>query len=405
MLTNEQNCDKIHQSDYSGRTCKMALREPTTAVIRMGEGATAEAISFIGSRRACAVCDTNTQKFAEEYFPALPRFVFPDGWKATDVNAAHLIDQIKSDGIELLVAVGTGTIHDLTRYSAFHAGVDFISYPTAPSMDGFVSSIAAMTINGQKITYPAKPPVALFAEPAVYQTSPMRLTLAGMGDILGKYISVFDWKVAEAVAGEKVDEDLVKLETDAIDKMLSIDPVSPDFHTAVLEGLVMTGMTIQYFGSSRPASGAEHHLSHIWEMHVINEDVEALHGEKVGVSTLILLRLYKSLLDKHIIFRPKDNNVEYLRTAYGDMAEGIAAENTPDPLANITQEKLDAAAPRIRQLIRELPDPDKLEAFMKSIGAKTEIAQLGLPADSEFLAKTLEFAPYVRRRITLLKLL
>ena len=155
-----------------------------------------------------------------------------------------------------------------------------MSYPTAASMDGFVSSVAAMTIDGRKVTLPSKAPVALFAYPSVFSSAPLRLTLSGVGDILGKYISLFDWRAAHYLMEEVLDDKLIDLINRAIDKMLALDPEDAGFSTAVMEGLVMTGMTIQYHGSSRAASGAEHHLPSLGNaLHVSRQ---TLCGEKVG---------------------------------------------------------------------------------------------------------------------------
>jgi glycerol-1-phosphate dehydrogenase [NAD(P)+] len=274
-------------------------------------------------------------------------------------------------------------------------------------MDGFVSSVAAMTIDGRKATLPSKAPVALFADPAVFSSAPRRLTLSGVGDILGKYISLFDWRTAHWLMDEKLDDDLINLINRAIDKMLALDPDSPGFAEAVMEGLVMTGMTIQYYGSSRPASGAEHHLSHLWEMHCMSEPTDALHGEKVGVSTLIVLDRYKAAPDEDLAaeYIKPEFTKENLFHIYGPLTDGIIGENTPDPLAALTREKIKAVQPEINRMVKELPDTEALRDYMKKIGAVTTLDEIGLPNTPRFKNLSMKYAPYVRRRITLLKIL
>ena len=94
-----------------------------------------------------------------------------------------------------------------SRYACHETKKPFVSFPTAPSVDGFVSGIAAMTIRGRKISYPSTPPVALFADADIYETAPPELTDSGIGDIVGKYVSLFDWKFASLITDETVEEE------------------------------------------------------------------------------------------------------------------------------------------------------------------------------------------------------
>ena len=385
------------------------MKETATKTVFTGLGATEKANAYISAnfagRSGIVVCDENTKRFADSAFPALGQYLLPARHIATDVEGDKLFDRL--DGVGYLIACGSGSLHDITRYAAHRKNIPFISYPTAASVDGFVSSIAAMTVGGRKKTLPSTPPIALFADPEVFSTAPRALTVSGVGDIMGKYISIFDWRVSALVTDDPVDDEIVRLEEKAIDKMLALDPSGGSFTEAVMEGLVMTGMAIQYHGSSLPASGAEHHLSHLWEMHCINDYTPALHGEKVGVSTLIVLDRYKKALDEDFagVFVRPEYTRSRLEPVYGTLTDGIIAENTPDPTAQITREKLSAAMPEIKRLIRELPTVKFVRDYLLALGAKTTLAEIELPDTVEFKRLSLEFAPFVRRRITLLKLL
>ena len=121
-------------------------------------------------------------------------------------------------------------------------------------------------------------------------SAPPELVAAGVGDMLGKYISLFDWKVSSVVTGERFDGDIYMLERDALEKVVSSEPGSPDFGVLLMQCAVASGLAMQAYGSSRPASGSEHHLSHLWEMHCINEPVSALHGEKSGSGDAYIAR-------------------------------------------------------------------------------------------------------------------
>jgi glycerol-1-phosphate dehydrogenase [NAD(P)+] len=376
-----------------------------TSPVIIGDGAAQAARRYIFENfDACdnvlVVCDTNTEAIAISELPGADRHVFP-GDVIADPEVALPLDE-RAANVKALVAVGAGTVHDLTRYCAHKLGLPFVSFPTAASVDGFVSGIAAMTVGGQKLSFPSIPPVALFAEPAVFMSAPQALTAAGVGDMLGKYISLFDWEVSTAVTGERFDAEIYALERDALDRLVAAEPGSPDFGVLLMQALVTSGLAIQAYGNSRPASGSEHHLSHLWEMHCINEPVPALHGEKVGVATLLLLGRYRAMER----FRLKKNvyEWEYLLPVFGHLTDGIIRENLPDPLEGLTQERLDRLAPILRKIVSGLPDPDFVKSYMYGCGCKTAVASLGLPDTPEFIGLTLEFAPYVRRRVTMLKL-
>lgn len=389
----------------------MSLAEPYTKKTVIRGGALKQAREYISSELSgadgVAVCDENTECLAAKAFPGLDRYVFPAGTHAYDTLGDELAEYMKTKGLSFAVAVGSGSVTDLTRYSSHILGVPFISFPTAASVDGFVSSVAAMTIGGRKATLPSTPPIALFADPETYMTAPKRLTASGVCDILGKYISIFDWEAAHYLLGERLNDEIIALERRAVDKVLSLDPKSDSFTTAVMEGLVMTGMAIQYHGSSRPASGAEHHLSHLWEMRLINGEIDALHGEQVGVSTLIVLDRYKHAADEDLSaeYVHPDFSREFLEPVYGPITDGIIGENTPDPLFGLTKDKISAAQPDISRLIEKLPEIDWLRRYMLGLGCKTKLSDIELPDTAAFAAKSLKYAPFVRRRITLLKIL
>ena len=228
---------------------------------------------------ACG-CDWNTEPIASQLL-APERYVFPGDAMADPERRCRKRAAAKPIGQRLAPALSMTLCSVTVRHHLFHC--------PAPNVDGFVSGVAAMTVGGQKITFEAVPPLALFAEPSIFMSAPPELVAAGVGDMLGKYISLFDWKVSSVVTGERFDGDIYMLERDALEKVVSSEPGSPDFGVLLMRALVASGLAMQAYGSSRPASGSEHHLSHLWEMHCINEPVSALHGEKVGVATLILL--------------------------------------------------------------------------------------------------------------------
>ncbi len=376
------------------------------------------------------VADTNTAPIAGEALAkalSLPLIVLPGDAHATEIVCAELQKQLADlpDVPQFYVACGSGSLHDIVRYTACENDIPFYSYPTAASVDGFVSGIAAMTIRGTKVSYPSRPPIALYADPAVFADAPERLTASGVGDLLGKYICLADWKIARILTGEEICPELMALEYAVIDELEAVIAdagdavVTPgDAHTEyvcrVMEGLVLSGLAIQLNGNSRPASGAEHHLSHFWEMARINEDIPALHGEQVGIASLLLLDYYKkaaACIAKPFTYEPEVLFArEKLQPVYRELTDDIIKENQPSgadscSLAKIAEDAPVQTADDIRAVIAELPAYEKLYSEMKLCGCKTTLAEIDLPQTTEFLTQSLRFAPYARNRLTLLKYL
>lgn len=377
-----------------------------------------EYIEKRGFKNPIILCDENTKKFAAELDDITKTLFTVDGHAhATEVYSARAIEFVKESGTDVLIAVGSGSLHDITRYTAYDLKIPFISYPTAASVDGFVSGVAAMTWYGQKLTFESAPPIAVFAVPDVFCTAPNRLTASGVGDVIGKYTSLFDWKVGEILTGEYRCEGICGLEYEAIDAVReAIKNRSPEtereYTVRVMEALLLSGLAMQLTGNSRSASGAEHHMSHLWEMCCINEESEALHGEKVGVGLLHVLREYHDYLAKidtgaiSAIDLDKVFDRAYIEKAYGSLTDVTLRENLPNGKSSLADIRVtDSTVDALLDAAKTLPTAAEAGELLLAAGAPTTNEELHLPAEPEFIEKTLTYAPYVRNRLTLLKVI
>ncbi len=371
-----------------------------------------------GFRNPAVICDENTKEFADGLANITGIVLTLDGHAhATEVYSAQAIEFVKSTGPDVLIACGSGSVHDITRYAAYDCSIPFVSYPTAASVDGFVSGVAAMTWYGQKLTFPSAPPIAVFASPEVFCTAPARLTASGAGDVFGKYTSLFDWKVAKILIGEYYCAGICGLEYEAIDALCDAlkkrnSETEKEYTVKVMEALLLSGLAMQLAGNSRPASGAEHHMSHLWEMHRINPESDALHGEKVGVGLLLVLREYKKYLPEVDVAKiasidlAKVFDRERIEKAYADLTDGILAENLPGGVSSLAGIKVtDETVPAILEAAETLPEAEEVELLLKSAGAPTSTGEIGLLEEKSFIEKSLLYAPYVRNRLTLLKII
>ena len=374
---------------------------------------------YQGWEHPVVVCDENTYEAAGRRACALlpqarPVVLPAENLHADEHGVARLIERLPG-GCGGLLAVGSGTIHDITRFVGAQKSIPFISVPTAASVDGFVSSVAAMTWGGYKKTFPSVPPVAVVADSAVIARAPDRLTRAGMGDLLGKFIALTDWKIACLVTGEYFCDRICRMEEQAVETVLRLGAGCPFGDTAACEklmyGLLLSGFAMQMTGNSRPASGAEHHCSHLWEMEILSPHTDALHGEKVGVGTLLTARAYHAAEAKlrggafslPPYSGPGEEWEELARLAGPARLPGFESENTPDPLATVDAGRLEKSVPAIARLLRAVPEEHTLQTFLQAAGAKCTLEDIGL---AESLREpTLRFSPYVRRRLTFMRLL
>ena len=169
-------------------------------------------------------------------------------------------------------------------------------------MDGYASSGAPLMNGGRKISYTATLPYAIIGDTDIMKNAPMKMILAGYGDIIGKLTALADWKLSHEITGEYYCETIVKLVQKAINKVVDtrfdLAKRDEDAIFYLIEALILTGVAMGLIGVSRPASGAEHMLSHYWEMAVIATGKNPeLHGIKVGIATPIITKIFDEMKD------------------------------------------------------------------------------------------------------------
>ena len=174
---------------------------------------------------------------------------------------------------DLILAVGSGVIQDLCKYVSFFAHVPYMVVATAPSMDGYASASSSMTRDGLKISLPSRSADVIIGDTQILKTAPMHMLRSGLGDMLAKFISIAEWRIAHIITGEYYCEEVAKLIRSAVKKcvdnaegLLAREDAAIE---AVFEGLVIGGVAMNYAGVSRPASGVEHYFSHIWDMRAL----------------------------------------------------------------------------------------------------------------------------------------
>jgi len=227
-------------------------------------------------------------------------FVYSDEEPAADEHRLGELLIACAQKPDCMVSAGSGTLTDITRYVCYLLNIPHVAAASAPSMDGYASSVAPLIRGGAKITFGAKAPDLIVGDPTVLAAAPEPMVAAGFGDLMGKLTAKADWLLGHYLHGEAYCPNIQALVDQAVHSMVNLLEGGIDdrgeYVTKILEGLVHSGAAITLFGFSRPASGAEHHLSHYWEMAALREGrVPALHGLKVGYGTWLILQVYEGV--------------------------------------------------------------------------------------------------------------
>ena len=321
------------------------------------------------------------------------------------------------------VAIGAGTLCDLAKDAASKQKKPLLLYPTAASMNGYTSAIVALKVNGLKRTLPCRPALGVFADPAVVATAPQRMAAAGVADFLSKCSSAADWRAAHLLRGGYYC-DRPREFNDGIQERLfqqadAIGQGEPEGIRLVLEALLLSGFGMVIAGSSAPASGGEHLISHYLDMkHALYETGQDLHGAQVGVATIHTLGLWEKVLaldpaglDTEALFDRQATESEIETNIIDDWGTQVGKE----VLGQWREKRLDRAAfvreidvfksmlPRLREEARrELQPAATVAACIRTCGGPTTPEQLSV--STEEYHKGVARARYLRNRFTILDL-
>jgi len=347
--------------------------------------------------------------------------VLPNHPKASDDTVARVRDAYaKSD---FVIGCGSGTITDIGKSVAHDKGVPFVAVATAPSMNGYASNIAALYRGGVKVTEPITPAVAVIADVDILTAAPMEMICAGLGDALAKPVCNADWKLSNIMRGVhfcgesfEIIRDLEKI---YLTQAASLAARDPDAIAALMEALLYSGIAMVMAGSSAPASGGEHLISHTLDMRAgLLGRAADFHGAQVGIATLVTTRLYESVLKldredvKELLNRrgasaPDSGLEKHIRSFFGPLADNVIAQfaikQLDDAAWEAEREQLYGCWDEIRSAVKPfLMTSAALEEVMTAAGCKTRFDQLGLDVD-EFM-QTVIMARTIRPRYNILDL-
>jgi len=359
------------------------------------------------------VADKNTIKAADGIIESLVGFEIEykiyENLRVATMKEVNEIEAFIGNRNVSVLSVGTGSLNDICRLACARQNKKFCIFATAPSMDGFASYGAPIVNCGFKSTYPAKSPDVIIADTKILAAAPKELKSAGFGDMIAKYIGLVDWQISALLTNEYYCQRIANLTREAVDELMSMaDKVClNDEYTAgkIFEALLKTGIGMSFAKNSRPASGSEHIIAHLIECVDLREDIiPNFHGDDVGVCTLEMLKLYNRLAEKDTIDTQNETvNWDDVYSFYGEMADDIRKLNIPqNVIDDVDKDVLKNKWKEIRKIIFSIPTYKECETAMKKAGCKITVADIG--KNQELFDDCVKYSPYMRKRLTLLRL-
>lgn len=400
-------CGKKHTVNIKAVEIGRGLKEKTADILRANGFPT----------KILVVADRNTLSASEGILDILTDGGFDcklklyENLREANIDEVHAVEAECADRDGIL-SVGTGSLNDICRVAALWRDLPFAIFATAPSMDGFASGTAPITENNFKLTRPARQPEIIIGDTDILAAAPAELKSAGFGDIIAKFTALADWRISHLVTGEYYCEQIAELVRSALRRVVSLaDKVteeSPEAAEALMETLILTGLAMKLADNSvRPASGAEHIISHYWEIKKLEQGlISDFHGKKCGVATLITAKIYHAMCDyENMEFHEDRTNWDEVYRIYGpNFKDDVKKLNSPTVTEETAPEILRTNREGIIQAVHEeIPTPDVLADLMKRAGAVTTYS--GIAVDDALGDEGVLYHAYMRHRMTLMRLI
>ena len=386
---------------------------PATFDSEVGSGAIRrlpEYIAKFGASKVFLLADTNTFAAAgqqvcqllDESSVAYSKHIFTDTHLMPDERSVGNAVMNFDASCNLIIGIGSGVINDIGKILSNTTGRRYIIVGTAPSMDGYASATSSMELDGLKVSVNSRCPDVIIGDTDILRNAPLHMLQAGIGDMLAKYVSIAEWRISHLVTGEYCCDavaDLVRTAlkkcTDNADGLLKRDENAVE---AVFEGLLISGLAMNYAGISRPASGVEHYFSHVWDMRGLQFGTPVdLHGIQCAVGTAQAVKLYNAL--KNLLPNEQQARAYVESFSYENWKEQLRAFLGRGGETMIEQEKREGKYNKASQPARfsiicdnwetilkiideELPTEEQLQALLDKLEMSGDYTSLGIDRET-----------------------
>ena len=389
-----------------------------------------ELIRKYGGTRPFLLADRNTfaaggntvSRLLEEANIPFSTYIFPKNTPEPDESAVGSAVMHFDPKCDAVIGIGSGVINDIGKILSNLRGCPYIIVATAPSMDGYASATTSMSMDGLKVSLNSRCADGIIGDTDILKTAPDHMLQSGLGDMLAKFVSIAEWRIAHIVTGEYYCEQVAALIRSAVKKCVDnaagLMRREEDALSAVFEGLVIGGIAMAYAGVSRPASGVEHYFSHVWDMRGLEFGTPVdLHGIQCAMGTRLAIRLYEAV--KNLPPDPEAAATavkafdlpgwnDQLRAFLGKGAHTMIAQEEKD--GKYDPEKHPARLTRILEnwpqilkiLEEELPSSEAFDRLLESVGLPKGPGYLGI--DKEKLCLTFRATRDIRDKYVLSRL-
>lgn len=268
-------------------------------------------IFLVADENTYAVAGKRVEELLQKAGMLSHSFVLPADSLPTDTNVGRVLieaginrEKFDINAFSLLpdyvLAVGSGSVNDICRMVSYRLGLEYGIVGTAPSMDGYASVVAPLIVGGKKIVYDCTIARHIIIDLNVCAAAPYDMLLAGVGDMIAKYVAILDWRLARHEIGEYYCETIADKVLEAtrlcVASAYNLKNRSIETIRDTVNGLILSGLCIAFSGSSRPASGTEHMVGQTWEVMDIEEGKKPnLHGIECGEGTFMAISMFKRL--------------------------------------------------------------------------------------------------------------
>ena len=410
-------CGRVHEVPVRTLLYEAGVIGSLPEIVRQGgRGATTEPVVVVADVRTWDIWGARVYDALKQAGLRVSRIIVPDRAKGGPVCDDHtvqgLIGQLRGMHPDTVVAVGSGVINDLCKWASFETRVPYIVTATAASMNGYSSANVAPTIAGVKRLIEARPPVAVIAEPAVVEQAPREMTAAGFGDTIAKFQSNVDWIMNRVLLDEYYCEFCAgiasSLEPLYLNRPEDIRDGRREAVKGLFEALFWTGLAMTLVGTSAPASGGEHLLSHTLDMMAeVRGHAHDLHGRQVGLGTLLSAALYQRVL---AVETPAAGELPTtIDAGFWRMPSVVAAiegqYEAKRPRLEIIRQKIAAGHlwDQLRtQLAAEVRSPETIGSWLRRAGAAVSMDDIGCPR--ERIKAAILHMHEIRKRTTIVDL-
>ena len=353
----------------------------------LGSLAGGRSVVLVADERTWTIVGERAQEILKQTGWTVHDIIVPDTDKGSPVcdESTHAWLNDRMSQVDIALAVGSGVVNDLTKWSAFDKDIPYAVFATAATMNGYTAANVAPTIDGVKTLIRARAPLAVFAIPYIIVEASFELTAAGLGDTIAKPISTADWIFNSMFCGESFcrycSQIINSLEPYYFDHPDDISSRNPAAIEALFNALLYSGIAMTIIGTSAPASGGEHLLSHTLDMMSSIDGVEHdLHGRQVGLGTIFASALYERIFEIEKPFcHPYPDDID--GAFWGLLAGNVCKEYKQKlPTLKTIRDKLSDGKTwgeflsAARQQVRS---PTQIKNCLKAAGAAHTFADIG----------------------------